>query len=158
MAQKKDKIEHLVYETYIASIQNSVGSKMFRQYFVRVGSKKIDALRDGDLACAFYVSSLLRIFDLIDETHTFVSNTEKDMLKSGWFHVKPTGKLRVGAILVWGPKTFKKSRETHKHIGFYIGHQKAISNNSKGGMPYVHKYDFRPIESVYWHQSFPSEI
>lgn len=153
MAPKKDKVEHLIYESYLAAIQNSIGSKMFRQYFVRAEGKKIEVLRNGDLACAFYVTSLLRIFGLIDRTHTTLVGSEASMLKAGWFHVKSP---KIGAILVWGPKTSKKSGETHKHIGFYIGHQKAISNNSKRGMPYIHKYEFRPIESIYWHKSLPS--
>jgi len=153
MARKQKKPEHLTYDTYLHAIKSSVGTEMFRHYFIRADGKKIDALRDGDLACAFYVSSLLRIFNLICDTHTFVVKTEADMLKSGWFHVK---RPKIGSVIVWGPKQFKKSGETHRHIGFYIGHGVAISNNSKTGKPSKHKYDFRPIESSYWHSSFHS--
>lgn len=153
MALKKDKVEHLIYDTYLYAIKSSIGADMFRHYFIRAGSKKIDALRNGDLACAFYVTSLLRIFGLIDRTRTTVIGCEASMLKAGWFHVK---RPKIGSVIVWRSKTFKASGEAHKHIGFYIGHKMAISNNSKRGMPYIHKYDFRPIESIYWHRSFPS--
>ena len=102
-------------------------------------------------------TSILRLVDLIPELHTTVKGTVKAMEKVGW---RPIKKPRVGSIIVWGPKTFKKSGETHGHIGFFIGNKKAISNSSKKRSPAIHHWTYgtkqgqptRKIEAIYWNE------
>ena len=151
---KNHKIIILTKENYLACIRNSVGSKMFRNSYALVGRKKEDLLRDGDLACAYFVSCVLKIFDLIDKTHLTVSGTLKDMEKSGWFKIKDP---KQGSVLVWEKQKF--GQEEHSHIGFYIGNKKSISNSSVKQnvkrIPVEHSFTFgekRNIQAVYWHK------
>ncbi len=121
------KIEPCLFDTYLQVIKNSVGSKMFRNFYAKVNGKKKDVLNDGDLACAFYVSSILVQFGLIKKVHCTVGGTVFDLEQSGWRKIT---KPKVGAVLVWAEK-FGTDGEVHKHIGFYLGNSEAVSNDSK---------------------------
>lgn len=137
-------------ETYLAAIKNSVGSKMFKNLWAKVDGKRKDILRDGDLSCAFYASSVLYLFKLIKEIHATVDGTIKDLKNSGWVDIK---KPKMGAVLVWAEKDFGKG-EKHKHMGFYIGNNQAVSNSSSKKCPKIHNwkiFDGRKIETILWH-------
>ncbi|MCH7883107.1 hypothetical protein IIA95_01685 [Patescibacteria group bacterium] len=146
----------ILYETYLVVIKNSVGSRLFRNFYANVRGKKTDIMQHGALSCAFFVSSILAMFKLIGEFHGTVDGTAKDLKQSGW---KLITKPRTGCILVWG-KIVSDKKNSHKHIGFYIGNRKAISNNSKLGQPVIHHWTFgakngkpkRKIEAIYWHK------
>lgn len=150
MAQKQ-RISPLLYDTYCALIENSVGTKLFRNFYAQVNGKKTDVMKNGDLSCAFFVSSLLSIVGLLKTAHGTVESTVKDMQQSGW---KLTEKLIHGSIIVW------EKRKEHKHIGFCIGNNKAISNNSKKKSPAIHHLAYgvkrgnpvRKIKAIYWHK------
>ncbi len=146
---KKSKVEILLKESYLAMIKNSVGTKMFQEYFAKVNGKKEEVLHKGDRSCAIYVSSILLLFRLIKNTQLTVHRTLKDMQKSGWVEIK---RPKVGCILLWEEKEYGKGNP-RKHIGFYIGKNKAISNSSKKGSPTIHSYkkhDGRKLEKVFW--------
>jgi hypothetical protein len=139
----------LLYDTYIAVINNSVGAKMFRNLYASVNGKKEDITRNGNLSCAVFLSSILFLFKLIKEPHATVASTVKDLEASGW---KQIDKPRVGSILVWSEKKFGKLR-CHKHIGFYIGKNKAVSNSDKLRCPVKHDWQFngkRKVELILW--------
>ena len=157
------KTQALNYRTYLAIIKNSVGSRMFRNSYMRIGGKTIDILENGNLSCAFYVSSLLLLLKqlkLIKSPHGTVKGIIADMKATGW---KETKRLKPGAIILWEEKKFgdQYARRGHKHLGFYIGKNKAISNSSKLGMPVEHNLTFgrsgtkkyRKIEKIFWHKS-----
>jgi len=129
-------------------LKNSLNSKLFQSLYFFVGGKSKDILEKGNLSCAFYVSSILKILGLIENLHTTVSSTLKDLEKFGWFEIK---KPKFGAIILWGPK--KESR--HCHLGFYVGKNRAISNSSKRRVPSLHNlnYEKRKILSFYFHKS-----
>jgi len=59
-------------------------------------------------------------------------------------------KPKKGSVLVWEKAQFEDDG-LHGHIGFYIGNKKAISNDYKTGCPAEHNYQFRKIESIWWH-------
>lgn len=150
MALQK-QITPLIRDTYRAMIKNSSGTQLFRNFYARVNGKKIDVMKDGGLSCAFFVSSLLSILGLIKTTHKTIESAVKDMKQSKW---KPTKKLAPGSILVW------EKKKEHKHIGFYIGNNKALSNSSKKKSPAIHHFTYgvrngkpvRKIEVIYWHK------
>src|SRR3990172_5190615 len=124
----KNKIQIVIpvlRDTYLRTIKNSVGTNLFRNFYAKVNGQKKDILRDGDLACAYFVSCILKIFGLVKDIHTTVSGTMADMKKSGWRLAK---NVEPGCVLFWEAK--KSGRETHSHIGFYMGNKKAISNSS----------------------------
>lgn len=143
------QIEPILYDSYIAVIKNSVGANTWRNFYARVDGKVLDVMRDGDLSCAFFVSSTLALFGLIGKTHTTVIGTIPDMERSGWQRIKEP---KAGSILVWEPVKDDRG-EMHKHIGFYVGDGKAISNGSKTRTPIEHHWTFgeendKPVRSV----------
>jgi len=138
-------------KTYFATLKNSVGSKLWRNFYMLHEGAYVDVLHDGNVSCAYYVSSILYQFRLIAEIHTFVDNTVTDMLRSGWIaDPQPC----PGAVIVWEPKTFATSGETHKHIGFYLRDNLAVSHSDKYRSPILHpceQHNGRRIALVLWH-------
>ena len=140
------------FDSYIAAIKNSIGSNLFRNYFMPVNGKEEDILKDGELSCARFVSSILKIFSLIKETHATVDGTVKDLENSGWVRIEEP---RIGSIILWGFAD-NDGRGPHKHLGFYVGDHTAISNSSKLKTPVEHDWMFgeenRKIEAIYWNR------
>lgn len=121
---------------------------MFRSFFVEQDGKKFDALENGVLSGAFFVSSVLKIFDLIKNAHGTVESTIKDLEESEWKNIK---KPRIGSAIVWEKMDF--DGDEHMHIGFYAGDNSAISHNYKKGYPTRHDWQFdgqRKITAIYW--------
>lgn len=154
----KQKIIPIIFDTYLAVIRNSVGSKMFRNFYAKVNGKKADIMRNGELSCAFYASSILALFGFIKKIHGTVGSTIKDLKDSGW---KVTKKPKIGGVLVWEEAGFENG-DIHKHIGFYIGGNRAVSNSSKFGRIVEHHLTFgahqkhpkRKIEAVFWNPNW----
>jgi hypothetical protein len=155
------KIDLLKYESYLEMIKNSVGSRMFRNLYLEINGKKIDAAKNGRYSCAFFVSNVLLIWGLISEGHASVLSTIKDMEKNGWKKI-PKNKIKPGDVIVWDKEkssdnSYYYSQE-HYHNGFYIGEKKAISNSSNGrGVPIVHGWDYnkkKKIIAVYRYSKF----
>lgn len=148
-AKKKQKVIPIILDTYLSVIKNSVGSKMFRNFYAKVNGKRTDIMKNGELSCAFYVSSILALFEFIKEVHGTVASTVKDLKQSGWREIK---RPKIGSILVWESMDFGKDG-IHKHIGFYIGNNNAISNSEKFRYPKTHHWTFvgkRKIELMLW--------
>lgn len=148
------KVRPILYDTYLAIIKNSLGCNLFRNLYAKVGRKKVDITQDGVLSCAFFVSSILFLFKLIKKPHATVDKTVKDLKQSGWKRMR---KPKIGSILVWEAIKFDGG-DIHKHIGFYIGNKKAISNSFKVRRPVIHhwtlgikkKKPVREIEAILW--------
>ena len=154
MKNKKHNVVPILKDSYLRIIRNSIGTRLFRNFYAIVDGKKKDILRGGDLSCAYFVSCVLRIFGLIKDIHTTVLGTISDIKKSGWKIVKVP---KPGSVLVWEKQKF--GQEEHRHIGFYIGNKKAISNSSvKQNVkrtPVEHSFTFgrkRSIQAIYWHK------
>jgi len=141
------KVTPILADTYLAVIKNSIGSEMFRNLYAEVNGQKTDITKNGDLSCAYYVSSVLYLFKLIGEIHATVRGTIKDLEKSGWVEV---GKPKAGCVLVWKEMDFD-GEDRHRHIGFYIGEEKAVCNDYKLGYPTEFNWKYREIESILWH-------
>lgn len=148
-------------ETYLAMIRGSVGSNQYRHLFVKEQNGRLDdVIGDGDLACAYFFSSILTLCHLLKKgPHVNVTETITDMLASGW---KQTDKLEIGAAIVWGKKLCTDGIY-HRHIGFYLNRQTAVSNCSKAKTPVRHHRTFgfekwseapvRPIEAIFFHDA-----
>lgn len=144
---KKSGYKKLIKESYLVAVKNSVGSNIFRNFYVEKNGQKIDVLNNGDLSCAYFVSVILKMFSFIYKIHATVNSTVKDMQLSGWYEVKIP---KFGDIIVWEEKDYSSGK--HKHIGFYIDDKKAISINDKKGVPVVHDWCYngkRGIEKIY---------
>ena len=147
---KKEKVIPILFDTYVAAIKNSAGAKIFRNFYAKLDGKKTDIMKNGDLSCAWFVSSILYLFKLIKEPHATVDGTTRDLKQSGWEKI---GKPKIGSIIVW-----EKNHNSHKHIGFYIDNNKTISNNLKSKCPIIHHWTFgvkngkpvRKVEAIFW--------
>ncbi len=135
------------YDTYLASIENSIGSNLFRNvYSTKDGVPHTDILKDGDLSCAFFVSCLLVLVGYITKPHATVSGLTKELERTGWVQ---TSSPKKGDIVVWQPRIV--SEEMHPHIGFYIGDNYAVSNSSEKKSPQKHHITnwVRPDQSTH---------
>ncbi len=147
------KIIPLTFSNYLAFIKNSISSKSYRNLYIKIDNRKIDATQNGLLSCAFFVSSILVIFGFIKRIHATVASTIRDLEESGWKEIK---KPKIGSVLVWEEMDFGNN-EFHKHIGFFIGKNQAISNSYKLKCPVKHHYTFqgkRKIISIFWNPKF----
>ena len=148
-------VKPLLFDTYLAVIKNSPGANLFRNSYAKVNGMKRDILKNGELSCAFFTSSVLVIFKLIKEIHSTVEGTIRDLEASGWKKIK---KPKIGSVLIW------EESVGHKHSGFYIGGGKAVSNSLQKRTPIVHHWTFgikkgkpvRKIIAIYWHKKLDS--
>jgi len=136
---KQSKVEVNLPKSYLARINNSIGSKMFRNLYAKVDGRERDILNNGELSCAMFVSIILQSFELIKKPHATVIELIKDMETSGW---KKSRNPKVGDILVWEAVDQTGDGIKFAHIGFYIGKTWAISNNWKKGTPAKHHFTF----------------
>jgi len=129
----------------------SVGSVAFRNCSVIDDSNENwskDLLENGKLSCAYFVSAMMKIFDLIADLHVTVDGTIGDMKISGWHEIVIRDQkdifniLQSGDVIVW-------KGDPHKHIGFYFGAGAAISNCSGTGTIIAHRYDYQKIEKIF---------
>ncbi len=138
-------MKQLLQKSYIATINNSSWTRMFRNNFFEVDWKKIDILKNWSDSCAYFVSSILKIFNLIGNIHVTVDGTLNDILKYWWKKYK-WKEIPIWAILIWEVKNW------HKHIWFYVWNNEAISNSSSKKEVVKHSRDYnskRNIEKKY---------
>lgn len=150
-------------KNYLAMIENSAKGEnwMFRNFYIEKDGVIEDSLDDGQKSCAVFVSGILvllnNLFHWIKGPHTNVISTEKDMMENGWYEIKD---LRLGAVIIWEKKDGRNGMP-HNHIGFYVGNNEAISNDSKVvGFPRKHHVTYnntRKIEKIYWHPELDNE-
>jgi hypothetical protein len=143
MQNDTKKVVLLKKDTYLAFINNSLDAKIFQNFYAAVDGEKKDLVKKGELSCAFFVSSTAKLFDLIQKIHITVNGTEKDLLGSGWGKIEEP---RVGSIIIWGETEI--GGEKHKHIGFYIGNEQAISNSCVEKVPKKHHWTFHGKSKV----------
>ncbi len=153
----KTKKRKMKKENFLLSIRNATGSQLFRSYLDKEGN---DVLKDGDLSCAYFISSILLLHGLIDRAHFTVPGTLYAMQKSGWYKIN---NLKKGCVVVWG--SVHQNGADHKHLGVYVGESQAISNRSSLGMPGEHPLHYSgldkdgskkkaPVLELYWHSAF----
>ncbi len=140
-------------KSYLAMVHNAARGEnnMFRNLWASVDGEMRDINKDGTLSCSFFASGVLYLNKLIGDMHAGVTGLERDMKVSGWVQIP---ELREGAVIIWEPLTGGDG-VAHRHVGFYIGEDKAISNGSNTtGTPQEHHSTYggsRAIESIWWH-------
>ena len=149
-------IKLLTFASYLATIKNAAGAKIYRNSYALVDGRRRDLAQNGRLSCGLFVSSVLLHFRLIKEPHLTVNGTIKDLKNSGW---KKTRRPKPGCVLVW-----EADEESlgHEHVGFYLGQNKAISNSSRTRTPVIHHWTYgirngrpkRRVLAIYWQLKF----
>ncbi|MGL4758256.1 MAG: hypothetical protein ACRCXZ_02895 [Patescibacteria group bacterium] len=140
MNEKNLEVKRLPKELYLTIIKNSVGTNLFKNFPLIVNGDKIDAVRNGAISCAFYVSGILSMLNMIESIHGTIIATELDIKNYDFKELRIEDGLEEGDIIVWEGVNFgdKENPTIHEHIGFYIGQGKAISNSEKLGHPIEH--------------------
>lgn len=152
-------------KSLLAIVENSVkgDNYLFRNLYADENGKEIDVFENGGTSCCGHVSWILLALELIKHPHAAVHGTVKDMLSSGWYE---TNELKPGSVIVWENKISNDGLQGEKgvvlsHMGFYMGNDEAISNDSKGShFPRRHHFTYgtdpdgapvRKIEKILWH-------
>src|SRR6478735_8512348 len=100
-ASNEEKPQRLYFKTYLQLVKNSVGTEMFRNFYIRtVDGHEMDALSDGSNSCAFYVSSVLTLFGKHSGVHGTVKSTVADLKHSGWQLIAETD-MKEGDVIIW---------------------------------------------------------
>ena len=138
------KPERLYLDTYIQLLHNSIGSNLFRNFYVSTPDQgKFDALDDGHNSCAFFVSSVLVIFKKLSGIHGTVENTISDLIESGWIEVQ---EQKEGDVILWEAQEFDDGKKAH--IGFSIGNNLAISISATKKTPVMHSDTFEGTRAI----------
>ena len=133
-------VRMLKKESYLAAIENAVGTNLFRNLFALVDSEKKDITKDGVASCALFVSALLHQFHLLDSAtapHATVAGLERGLQAFGW---QLSETISPGNVLFW-ERQLQGDMES-SHAGFYIGGDRAISNNWETRVPAEHHHTF----------------
>jgi hypothetical protein len=130
------------YGSYLTMIRNSVGSHTWKNLFIKKENWNIiDILQDGNVSCAYYVSSILKQFGYCWATYANVLSLEKHLIEYGRNKQKNFTEDTVTpwSVIIreekkWSEKEdiYGNSIKNHYHIGFYIWSWRAISNMSDG--------------------------
>jgi hypothetical protein len=126
---------------------------MFQNLPIEIDNKLYDAVQGGILSCAYFVSAILKINNLIKNVHATVSSTVKDMKEFGWFEIDKNS-VQAGDVIVWESIDFGDG-DIHKHIGFYLGNNLAISNSEiaktpiEHAIPLMYGEQIRSIETIF---------
>ena len=151
----KPTVVPILFDNYISMIENSAGTNMFRHWYCLVNGARQEVMRDGNFACAFYVTSVLKLLDLVQDIQITVHRAMAELERSGW---TPIDTPRKGAVVVWDAEPSQKDEswavKTAKHIGFCLDAERAISNDSEGAGPKLHPLSYRPVLKYYWHPKF----
>lgn len=154
-AEEGYPLAHL--DTYLSMIEGGVGSKQYLRLFVHSNDGAHDVIGNGKFACAYFASSILTLAALTSQgVHTTVFHTIEDMVRSKWYQID---KLLQGAVVIWGSKLCSDGNH-HKHIGFYVGEDMAISTDGMTGVPTKHHVTYgvddgrpiREIEAIFFHE------
>ena len=132
----KPQVRLLKRDSYLVMIKNSIGSNLWHNSYALVDGIKTDISSNGNTSCAFFVSSILKLFDLITKLHWTVHGVERDLKISGWKSVCISKNMPQGSILIW------EKQGGHFHIGFYIGNKQAISIWTDDNIPIIRDWTF----------------
>ena len=146
-------IEILKYETYLKAIENSVGSRIFNSLIVkfRDSDQTSDILGDGEFSCAFFVSSILAMFGVLDKPRATVISL-KDIISKDekWSTVSET-EAQPGDVVFY-EAVEHESGNVHEHVAFVTGSGQAVSTDYKQKQVVQHDLKYRQINSIYRYQ------
>lgn len=149
---------------------------MFQEFYItQENGEEKDILNKGSVWCAYYVSNILKQFNLTPVGRANVDRIISDLEQKWWMHLEsttPAKHIPVWSILVRESHHWETYNKMHKHIGFYMWNEQAISNNSIHftGMqdawyvPVQHHYTYdwqRPLTTILtrdWSNPFANRL
>ena len=143
-------IEILKKETYLKAIENSIGSKIFNSLFVKFKdtNKVSDILNDGEYSCAFFVSGILFLVQMVDKTAATVKSLKESIEKNSKWEKVDLENIIEGDVIFWYPFKHDDGTET-PHVGFVSNKNEATSTDYKNKLITKRDIHERKIESVY---------
>ncbi|MEN9342109.1 MAG: hypothetical protein RIQ54_365 [Candidatus Parcubacteria bacterium] len=141
-------MNYIIKKNYEARIVTSQGADFFKNLFFEIDGQIVDILKNGEDSCAFHTTTVLYTCTLIRSIHATVSGALQDMKQSGWYEI---AEPKQWCVVVWAP-TPSKDGTMHRHIGFAMENNQAISNSSEYGVPKMHDINVRPIECFLWNK------
>jgi hypothetical protein len=143
------KPKRLYFKTYLQLVHNSVGTGMFRNFYVQTADgQELDGMDGGSNSCAFYVSAVLTIVKRLSGVHGTVASVIRDLQQSGWVGAAEKD-LQAGDVIIWEPQEYEGKMQ--RHIGFYIGDGRAVSTSWTKKVVVEHdvSLDGRAIEQIF---------
>ena len=123
---------------------------MFNSIFVRYkdsGEVK-DILGDGEYSCAFFVSSVLYLFQTISKSVSTVKSLKELIDASDVWKSVSLGEIQSGDVIFWEKTKFDDGSE-NAHVGFVLNKEEAVSTDYKTKMVTRHPIKSRSIDSIY---------
>jgi len=159
----KPQVKLLRLDNYLAAIEGSIGSELFRHVYASVAGVRKDLVEDGRTSCAYFVSGVLTMANVAllappDAPNTTVAGLMRSLERFGW--QKVASPSTPGEIIIW-EKMAQARGEQHLHAGFYIGGERAVSHVDSTRTPQEHHITFgaredgspmRRIIAVYTHK------
>lgn len=169
------------YQSYLQMIRLSVGVPIRQSLFITMsdGSTK-DILRSGQESCAYYVSCILKIFNLAPATYANVVSLQKELIAYGWSVIDPrtpADQIIPWSLIIRAPHDgstkwdmYGNIRKSNYHIGFYVGDEQVISNRSDGfeqglvdnqnadRVPMIHHFTYNGKRDIVSVLTFPFEM
>ncbi len=150
--EKEEGYPVALLDTLLVMVERSIGSRQYLSLFIQKDGVVHDVIENGRFACAFFASAKLTVISLTKGgVHSTVVETIEDMISSSWYTIDSP---IPGSVVVWGDKLCSDGNN-HKHIGFYLGNDVAVSTDGKTGVPTKHHVtydDTRRIEAIYFHE------
>src|SRR5579872_7015225 len=106
-------IKKLPKETYLKMIENSIGTKMFNSLFIHYQDtgKIADVMRNGEYSCAFFVTGLLAIFQMIDRPHATVKTLQSKLEEDDRWRHAGENSIEPGDVIFWEKVKFEDGSE-----------------------------------------------
>lgn len=160
------KVEPLLIDTYLAMLEASEGTTLFQTFYAKVNGTRRDITRGGGLGCAFFTTSILKLFNLVQEVQVTKNRALRDMRESGWVEI---ARPKRGCVVMWSglpadPERMKTHAATHQpsveHCGFYLGNRTALSTggDAESLTPIRHPLSYRPVLLYLWHPALDKEF
>ena len=126
--------------SYLDDVRNAgkERSTKYRHYFVAGSEGIIDVTDNGDLSCAWFVSSVLEKHGLLSRARTTVTSTLQEIEeRAEWEKIEEHNSF-PGAVILW-----PRSASGHYHLGFYLGQSETgqgeyVSNSFMAKAPIIH--------------------
>jgi hypothetical protein len=148
------------YANYLEMIKKSVWSTMFQNFWVETHEwDKKDTTQWWNLSCAYFVSSILKIYNRINTPTDMIQNT-LNQIKEHWrYEINPlTHPNEIPSWSILLRQEWFWPSWNHAHIWFYMWNEQSVSNDSaesriwlkteKQYTPQQHHYTFENTRSV----------
>lgn len=148
-------MEILRKETYLKTIENSVGTRLFNSAFVRykdTGEVK-DIFNDGEYSCAYFVSSLLFLGEMLKKPSATVKSLREDIDADKNWQKVDLNSTQAGDIVFYEKTKFDDGTE-NAHVGFVLNSNEAVSTDYKSKVVARHPLAVRPAEVAYRYVNF----